>query len=76
MVTAKFKCISKKQTSDGYVIEMAPVISGSSENDQFFRYTPFGKLEMGTVNQAAADEFYPGHEYYISFSRFVDTVAA
>jgi hypothetical protein len=67
LVQAKFTCTSKKETVDGYTIEMQPVTGGSPENDSFFKYTPFGKLEMGTVNKAAADEFIVGSQYYLNF---------
>jgi hypothetical protein len=67
-VRAKYKCLSKKQTVDGNTIEMVPVTGGSKENESFFKWTPFGKLEMGTLNQAAADSFIVGQSYYIDFT--------
>jgi hypothetical protein len=54
---------------------MFPVTSGSPENDQFFRYTPSGALTLGTINQAAFDQFVAGAEYYVDVSRVPPAVA-
>lgn len=41
----------------------------NSENGKFWKYTPMGKIELGTINKAAADAFELGREYYIDFTR-------
>lgn len=70
-VRAKFKCTYKAaadtegNTSD---IRLEVVTSGSAENEEFFKYTPSGKLEFGTINKAAADMFEEGKEYYLDFT--------
>ena len=69
MVRAKFNVVSKKQTVDGVVIEMIPVMATNPENTSFFKWTPFGKLEMGTINPEAAAEFEVGKPYYIDFTK-------
>jgi hypothetical protein len=68
IVQAKFTCTSKKEVPDGFVIEMIPVVSGSPENERYFKYTPFGKIEMGTINRDASDSFIVGTSYYVCFS--------
>ena len=44
-----------------------PVITGSEENKKFWRYTPSGKIELGTVNQEAVNQFELRKEYYVTF---------
>lgn len=61
MVRCKFKCESAK---DGRIILRA-VSSGSPENEQFFRYTPNGVLDVSTINEAAVRHFTVGAEFYI-----------
>ena len=67
-VRAKFTVVGKKETPTGYVIEMQPVTGGGPENESFFKWTPFGKLEMGLVEQATADNFLVGKDYYLDFN--------
>lgn len=69
MVRCKFKCIDKVEMEDGLArVEMEPVFSGSKENEEFFKYTPCGRLEVGTINAEAAKQFEVGKEYYIDIS--------
>lgn len=42
-----------------------PVSGGSPENDQFFRWTPGGKLELSVLN---SQHFEPGREYYVDLT--------
>uniref|UniRef100_A0A6M3XY68 Uncharacterized protein n=1 Tax=viral metagenome TaxID=1070528 RepID=A0A6M3XY68_9ZZZZ len=69
MLRAKFKCTEVTTTEDGKIISMTPVTGGSKENEKFFSCTPFGSLEMGIMNPAINDEFVPGEEYFLDFSR-------
>ena len=62
-VRAKFVV---RANEDGKV-ELEPVTGGNAENESFFDYTPWGKLEMGIVNPAAADFFTVGREVYLNF---------
>jgi len=64
--TAKFKCQSVTQTENGTSVILEPVTQGSLENESFFRWTPWGKIEMGTINPDV--EFIPGKEYYVDFT--------
>ena len=58
------KLVSKKLVS----LVFYPVVSGSEENKKFWRYTPSGKIELGTVNQDAVDQFELRKEYYVTFT--------
>ena len=69
-VRAKMKCESVTAANDGVggSVQLSPVISGSAENEQFYKYTPGGQLLLGTINQAAFDQFEQGKEYYVDVS--------
>jgi len=70
MVRAKFKCdaIKKRDDVEGAEIYMIPVVGGSEENDQFFKYTPWGSFHMGVVSTDTASLFEVGKEYYLDFT--------
>ena len=65
MVRAKFY-VTKVE---GGEIKLVPVIEGSKENKEFFHYTPFGEIRIGTINPEAIKEFEVGKEYYVDFTK-------
>lgn len=69
-VRAKFKCESVKLDGETASIRLGTVYDPdpTSENGQFFKYTPSGSIQMGVVNPAAANQFVEGKEYYIDFT--------
>lgn len=68
MTRAKFKCDEVSQTVHGGNIKLSPVVAGSEENSRFFNYTPYGQIEIGTVNQEVIKQFIPGNNYYVDFT--------
>lgn len=68
MVRAKFKCTSKEPMNEGFALRLEAVISGSLENESFFRWTPSGQLLLATVNPQAAEQIQVGQEYYIDIT--------
>ena len=68
-VRAKFKVKELTQTEYGERIKLEPVIGGSPENESFFKWTPSGVIEMGTINTDAAKEFEVGKEFYVDFTK-------
>ena len=68
MVRAKFKCVEKTQTEQGDKIKLQPVTSGGKENEEFFKWTPWGSMEIGTINENVITQFKVGGEYYIDFT--------
>lgn len=68
MVRAKFKVTELTQTEYGERIKLQPVTGGSPENESFFKWTPSGQIEIGTVNPDAAKEFEVGTEFYVDFT--------
>jgi hypothetical protein len=67
-VRAKFRVISKNPSGNGSLIKLAPVTADSPENKTFYEYTPFGIIELGTVNEKAAEHFEIDKEYYVDFT--------
>lgn len=65
---AKFRCDAVTVTQDGITAFLSPVTHGSVENEQFYRYTPRGQIEIGVVNATTAALFEPGREYYVDFT--------
>lgn len=65
---AKMKCISVTKTENGNSIKLQPVTIGSIENEEFFKWTPFGSCEIGTINDNFSERFVPGKEFYVDFS--------
>lgn len=49
-------------------LHFCPVYNGSTENKEFFKYTPGGDIAIYTVNVQVADKFEQGKEYYVDFS--------
>lgn len=76
MVRAKYTVSAKEEVWGGFgsteplvTVKMNPVITGSEENKQFFKYTPSGEVRLGTINKKAADYFELGKEYYLDFTK-------
>lgn len=67
-VRAKFSVKQITQTEEGYDIVLEPVVGESEENKKFFKYTPWGHIKMGIVNEEAVKEFFVGKEYYVDFN--------
>ena len=41
----------------------------SKEDGSFWDATPSGELKMSVTNAAAAEQFQPGQDYYVTFER-------
>lgn len=67
-IRAKFKVDVISLTKDGASVTLTPVVSGSKENEQFYKWTPGGKLELYTVNRSISDQLFPGQEVYIDIT--------
>ncbi|MES2959818.1 MAG: hypothetical protein V4792_16635 [Pseudomonadota bacterium] len=68
-VRAKFKVQSVTEHEGSLkTATMQAVTSGSKENEQFFKWTPSARIELSTMNPAAAAQFVPGKEFYVDFT--------
>lgn len=54
---------------EGQTIKLFPVCGSSEENKTFFKWTPAGSIDLGTVNAEAAAQFELGKEYYVDFTK-------
>ena len=66
-VRAKFKCIEVAKNEQGSRVILNVVTAGSATNEEFFKLTPYGGINMGIINEEAAKEFVPGKEFYVDF---------
>ena len=74
-VRAKFYVSEVKQSryaSQGggilTTVKLLPVIGDSEENKAFFRWTPSGAIDLGTINPAVVEQFHIGDEFYVDFT--------
>ena len=76
-VRAKFYVTELKQSKNNYggtdgevltTVRLAPVSGNSEENKQFFRWTPSGTIDLGTVNPDVVKQFHIGDEFYVDFT--------
>ena len=67
-VRAKFKVEERIETTYGGKVILSPVTGGSEENSRFFKMTPYGRFEMGTINEEVLKQFTPGKQFYIDFT--------
>lgn len=49
-------------------IKLNVVVDGSLENKEFFKWTPSGQIEVGTLNRKAWESFPLGAEMYVDFT--------
>ena len=72
MIRAKFIVQTVHENKSGFEIDMVPVVCGSKENENFFKWTPYGSLKMGIVSKEVAEKFRPGTEFYVDFTQFIE----
>ncbi len=65
---AKFKLIEKVILENGGRIKLVPVTSNSPENELFFKWTPFGEIIIGTINESVLNKMTVGKSYYVDFT--------
>ncbi len=70
-VRAKLECTSIESFKESKVAKFQAVIAyiGLSENTDFTKYTPSGRLEITITNNVPASDFFEvGEEYYLDFT--------
>lgn len=72
-VRAKFHVSKTETTQSGdeklYKVTLTPVTNSSSENAAFYKWTPGGSIELGTINEQAARFFSEFGDVYVDFTR-------
>lgn len=72
MIRAKFKVETRTELANGgFVVKLLPVIEGSEENKQFFKWTPGGAIDLMTINAEAGARLKPGTQFYVDFTEAV-----
>lgn len=56
------------KTINGNEVVLRPVVGGSPENQTFFKYTPYGEIKLGTINNEVVEKMTVGKEYYVDFT--------
>ena len=64
---AKFTVTERLETQYNHKFTMTPVVSGSPENEAFFKTTPGGKIEISVAKQLG-DLFQVNKSYYVDFT--------
>ncbi len=69
-VRAKMKVESNEPVAhgEGRSVSLRPVIGGSKENEEFYKYTPGGHLMLSTINEEAAAQLPVGAECYVDIT--------
>lgn len=70
-VRAKFTVQYVEDNGEGLkTIHMAPVYGGEegNENNEYWKYTPAGLIQLSTINEAASSQFTQGQEFYVDFT--------
>lgn len=70
-VRAKFICQAKDGspgTSEEGTVTLRAVTQSDSDEEDFFRYTPWGEIKLGILNASAFAQFEVGKQYYVDFS--------
>lgn len=70
-VKAKFNVaeLTKYGNGGGGKVVLMPVVGNTDENQEFWKYTPAGKLEMVIDNPEAFNEFEEMGEFYLTIER-------
>lgn len=68
MIRAKFKCEEIRYVEDCSHVYLVPVVNGSEENKNFYKWTPGGRIELNILRKETASHFEPGKEYYVDFT--------
>lgn len=68
MVRAMFTCEQKVKDDVGYNLIFSAVTGDTELAEKFFKYTPYGTIMMGTINEHAAEQFEVGRSYFVDFT--------
>ncbi|GAB1358558.1 hypothetical protein MASR1M31_03360 [Porphyromonadaceae bacterium] len=70
-VKAKFNVaeLTKYGNGGGGKVVLMPVVGNTDENQEFWKYTPAGQLEMVIDNPEAFNEFEEMGEFYLTIER-------
>ncbi len=61
----KFKLLEKKETENGTALLFN--VTNDKDNEDYFKFTPWGNINIGLVNKETTTNFIPGKNYYVDF---------
>lgn len=64
---AKFKVETVTISEGGTSVKLRAVSGGSKENEEFFKWTPVGVIDIGLVKPEHSAQFTPGAAFYVDF---------
>lgn len=64
-IRAKFICLSVTDAGDSKSVLLTAVTGNSPENQQYWKYTPSGRIELSVLNPDV--KFTPQKSYYVDF---------
>lgn len=65
---AKFVCSRVNESTGSRMVEFEAVTDGSPENEEFWKYTPSGSIQIGLSDECKTT-FEEGAEYYVDFKK-------
>ena len=72
MIRCKFQVSKKTEkataTGNEFTVELTAVTDGSEENQEFFKYTPSGKMSLGILAPEQADKLVVSEECFIDIT--------
>lgn len=68
----KFKCSKKIEIEYGFELEF----EATTEDNSYFRFTPYGTLKVGLVSRDTADAFKVGEYYFLNLEPTDDPQAS
>ena len=72
---AKFRVTSKTVSeTNGTSLAMTAVMGGSTENEDFFKWSPAGSLNLSTINDEVGKQFDVGDEVYVDLTKAAPVV--
>lgn len=66
---AKFKLDTMDKHDDYCNVTMHAITEQDGDNEEFWKYTPAGQLQMTITNPAAYDKLELGQTYYLDFTK-------
>lgn len=68
---AKFQVSTITHSENGCELKLLPVTRGCPENEEFFKWTPYGEIKLGLVKKEQAEGILPGQEFYVDLTPVV-----
>lgn len=68
-VRAKFFVQSVEHHASGQAVIKLGAVCRGEDNKEWSKYTPAGNITMTVLNELATEQFVPGEEFYVDFTK-------